>query len=556
MAVARRSRSPARLLLGRRSLGGVELAVAAVVLGVIALVTFGGHIRHGGFYYDDWGVLGIVQFRPPGHSAIGALWPFYSKRPGEVVWYALVDSTLGFHASLQLALAAATLTLELVAIFALMRMLGLAFLHALLICALILVFPFSDSQWLWAIMSMATLACVMGLLAVILAIKALESGGRRALALHAASLLLFVASILSYEVFAGLGCLAGAAYTARVGLRRARVRWALDVVVILGTLLAAKLWLPADRATPVTTQSSSSIAHHAWLILKQGTNVISAAATPTGSPGEPVVLGAIALVLVAAAFAAWRLPARDPVRPVLRRWLAIAVIGSVVAAAAWAVYLPAIDYYSPGSAGTGNRVNGMAGVGVVLFLYSTGVLLAALLWRLLTPTDWGRRLAAWPLSPVAAVVLGTLVLGAGYARHARRDARVWNEAIVEQRRVLATIKALLPHPRARPVSLYAFDYPRQVRTWVGVFAYPWDFSSALVHAYGFTGIGGIPTGHGATFECAARAFYPTNFGYGRGLGSPYGHAYFVDVAARRAVAVGDRSTCLKVTRALRAGASI
>jgi hypothetical protein len=546
----------ARLLLGRRSLGGGELAVAALVLGVIALVAFGGHVRHGGFYYDDWGVLGIVRFRAHGQSAIGALWPFYSKRPGEVVWYALVDSTLGFHASLQLALAAATLTLELLAIFALMRMLGLAFLHSLLICALILVFPFSDSQWLWAIMSMATLACAIGVLAVILAIKALESRGRRALALHAASLLLFVASILSYEVFAVLGCLAGAAYAVRVGLRRARVRWALDVVVILGTLLAAKLWLPADRATPVTTQSTSSIAHHAWLIVKQGANVISAATTPSGSLGEPLVLGAIALVLGAAALAAWRLPASDAVRPVLRRWLSIAVVGSIVAAAAWAVYLPAIDYYSPGSAGTGNRVNGMAGVGVVLFLYSTGVLFAALLWRLLRPTDWGRRLAAWPLSPVAAVVLGALVLGGGYVRHARSDARVWNEAIVEQRRVLATIKALLPHPRARPVSLYAFDYPRQVRTWIGVFAYPWDLSSALVHAYGFTGVGGIPTGRGASFECATSAFYPTNFGYGRALGSPYGHAYFVDVAARRAVAVDDRSTCLHVTRALRAGASI
>jgi hypothetical protein len=547
----------ARRLLGRQGLGSGELGLAALVLGLLAVVTFGGHVRHGGFYYDDWGVLGIVQFRPQHiHSAVGSLWPYYSKRPGEVLWYALVDSTLGFHASLQLALAAATLMLEVLAVFALMRMLGLALLHSLLICALVLVFPFSDSQWLWAIMSMATVACTIGLLAVILAIEALERDGRRALALHAASLLLFVASILSYEVFAVVGCLAGAAYAVRVGFRRARVRWAVDVGVILGTLLIAKLWLPADRATPVTTQSSGSVLHHAWMILEQSASLIAAAAVPFGSLDARVVWAPIVLVLAVAALASWRLSASDPARPVLRRWLSIGLIGLLVAVAAWAVYLPAIDYYSPGSAGTGNRVNGLAGVGVVVFLYSTGVLLMALVWRLIAPTRRRRRSAAWPLAPAALVVLGALVLGAGYVRHSRRDARVWNAAVVEQRRVLATIKALLPHLPARPVSLYAFDYPRQVRTWVGVFAYPWDFSSALVHAYGSTGIGGIPTGRGARFECAATAFYPTNYGYGRRLGSPYGHAYFIDVAAHRAVAVTDRPTCLTVTRAVRVGASI
>jgi len=549
-------RALARRLLAAHPLGGRELALAGLLLAVLALVTFIGHIRHGGFYYDDWGVLSIVRFPAPSvHGALSALWPFYSKRPGEVGWYALVDSTLGFHASQQLILAAAMLTLEVLCVFALMRMLGLATLHALLICALVLIFPFSDSQWLWAIMSMATLASSLALIGVMLAIKALESDGRRAIALHAISLALYVASILSYEVFAALGCLAGLAYARRVGLRRARTRWALDVAVILGTLISAKVLLPRDHSTPVTTQSVSGLLHHASLVIDQGSGIFSSALVPIGSPDQRIVLALLLLVFAGAAAMWWRLPVSDPARPLLRGWLVIALIGGLVASAAWAIYLPAIDYYSPGALGTGNRVNGLAGVGVVMFLYATGVLAAACLWRLAIRAGRDRELPTQSPGFALLAVLGALLLGAGYLHRATRDASAWNRAVTEQNRMLATITRLLPqlHPH---VTLYTFDHPTQVGSWVGVFRFPWDLSGALKHAYGFRDIGGVPIDQGTPMVCGVQGFYPFYGGTHRGSGTPYGHAYLVDVKRRRAAPVTDRVRCLTLTRDLRAGTHI
>jgi hypothetical protein len=544
-------------LLGRHRLSGRELALAGLGLSVLALATFIGHIRHGGFYFDDWGVLSIVRFPAHNvHSALSALWPYYSKRPGEVAWYSLVDSTLGFHASLQLILAGLMLTVEVVCVFAVMRMLGLATLHAVLICALVLIFPFSDSQWLWAIMSMATLASALGLLGAILAVKALESDGRRAIALHTVSLALYVVSILSYEVFAVIGCFAGAFYAYRVGLRRARVRWAVDVVVILGTLGAAKLLLPRDLATPVrATQSLSGLVHHATLIVRQGARIFSSAAIPVGAPDYRIVVGVLALLFATAAATWWLAPSSDPMRPVLGRWLTIGLLGLGVAAAAWAIYLPAIDYDSPGAQGTGNRVNGLAGVGIVVFLYACAVLLAAMLWRVATRARAATRMPGQG-ALAALAVAGTLLLGAGYLHRTSRDTRTWNRAIAEQGQMLGTIRQLLPSLAPQRITLYTFHHPTAVSSWVAVFRYPWDLSGALKNEYGFRGIAGVPVSRGTRFACGPGGFYPTNNGYHRGNGALYGQAYFIDVGGRRAVPVTDRASCLRLTGALRTGAAI
>src|SRR5450631_2548582 len=50
----------AERILSRRPLSARELAVAAGLLAALALGMSIGHIRRGGFYYDDWGVLSIV----------------------------------------------------------------------------------------------------------------------------------------------------------------------------------------------------------------------------------------------------------------------------------------------------------------------------------------------------------------------------------------------------------------------------------------------------------------------------------------------------------------
>jgi len=136
-------------------------------------------------------------------------------------------------------------------VYLLLRQLGLAIGHAAAIAALVLTFPFSDSVWLWGVLSLSSLAIAAFLLGLVLALRALQSRGRRALALHGASLALYLLSVVSYEVVAVAGCLTGLLYLRVVGLRRARARWALDAAMIAVTLAITRTVLPIDVATPL-----------------------------------------------------------------------------------------------------------------------------------------------------------------------------------------------------------------------------------------------------------------------------------------------------------------
>ncbi len=257
-----------------------EVLACGFGLGLITVLMCAVHIRNGGFYYDDWSVLALGRFPPPG-GLLPGLWLDYGQRPGQALYYAALDEGLGSQAGPRLALAAVMVALEATCLYALLRRLGLAVRHAAAIAALLLTFPFSDSVWLWGILSLTSLAIAGALLGVILALRALESSSRaRARALHVASLALYVASIASYEVFAVAGCLAGLLYVRTVGFRRARTRWALDILAIGATLAFVRVALPIDIATPSRTQSLAGMATHAGSIAVHGMRLAGAAALP------------------------------------------------------------------------------------------------------------------------------------------------------------------------------------------------------------------------------------------------------------------------------------
>ncbi|TMK26000.1 MAG: hypothetical protein E6G62_03475, partial [Actinobacteria bacterium] len=129
-----------------------------------------------------------------------------------MLYYAALDDAFGSAASPRLALAAAMVVLQATCLYALLRELSVRARDAAAVAALSMIFPFSDSLWLWGVLSLTSLAISAALAGLILALRALRSTGRRALALHAASLALYVASILSYEAFAVAGSLAGLLY--------------------------------------------------------------------------------------------------------------------------------------------------------------------------------------------------------------------------------------------------------------------------------------------------------------------------------------------------------
>jgi hypothetical protein len=503
-----------------------EILACAVGFGLLAFLMCAGHVRSGGFYYDDWSLVALGRF-PGAGGLLHSLWLDYGQRPGQVLYYAALDEAFGAAAGPRLALAAAMVVLQATCLYALLRCLAMRARDAAVIAALALTFPFSDSVWLWGVLSLTSLAISAALLGMILALRALQRTGRRAFALHAASLALYVASILSYEAFAVAGCLAGLLYAQVVGLRRARPRWALDVLVIGVTLAFARLALPIDVATPSRTQSLAGMVHHAGLILTRGARLLGAAALPVTGASPWIGTSAIAAVLVAAAAICVRMPSGDGARPELRRWLALAGVGAVAALAAWAVYLPASDHYAPTAAGTVNRVNAAAAIGIAVLLYSCIVLGARMLVRL-------TRL---PASGGALVVgAAALALGSGYVARSLADARAWDAAAADQRTVLAGMHAALVR-LAGDATVYVYGAPASVGPGIPVLNTTLDLSSAMRVSYSSPRLRGVPTPASASVRCGPRGPLAA------GVSGAYGDSYLLDLPARRALPLLGRAQC-------------
>ena len=58
-----------------------ELIACGLFLGLLTLLMSAVHVRHGGFYYDDWAVLALGRFPLPG-GLLHGLWLNYGQRPG------------------------------------------------------------------------------------------------------------------------------------------------------------------------------------------------------------------------------------------------------------------------------------------------------------------------------------------------------------------------------------------------------------------------------------------------------------------------------------------
>ncbi len=520
----------------RTSVSVAEMLACVCAFGLIAWVMCAAHIRSGGLYYDDWSLLALARF--PGHGGLlHALWLSYGERPGQVLYYAALDQAIGLNGPARLALAAAALVLEVSCLYLLLRQLGFAARHAVAVAALVLTFPFSDSVWLWGVLSLSSLAIAAFLLGAMLALRALQSSPRRALALHGASLSLYVASIVSYEVFAVVGCLTGLLYVHVVGVRRARARWAVDVVVIALTLAVTRLALPIDIATPSRMQPFAGMISHAGLIAVRGVQLAGSAALPVGGLGAWAPAAALAAVLATAASLRLLIARSDPLRLELARWLAIAASGALVAIAAWSVYVPAPDHYAPSLAGTVNRMNAAAAVGVAIVVYAALVLLVRMLGRLLRLPH---RTAA------LALTAATLALAGAYLVRSAGDVRAWDAAAADQQRELADFHTALPRLPAT-ATVYAFGAPQAVGPGIPVLDTSLDLTSAIRISYSSPKLHGAPLAGPASLTCGARGPLAD------ALRGAYGSSYLLDDAKRQAVRLSTPAQCDAARRRAFAG---
>jgi hypothetical protein len=512
-----------------------DALVAAAVLLVVGVAAHGRHLAHGGWYLDDWANAAMTHYPPGGGGFGGAIdWyaGFAADRPVQILYMPLVQTVLGEHMRYHLAWVTFLIVAVGLSLYALLRRLRMPPVHALLIAALVVVFPFSDSVRLWSTAGLISLSLIPYLAGAGWSIALFERGARRRA--HIGPLVLYALSGLTYEATLGLIALAGLLYLTAAGWREIRWRWAADVVLAI----AIAVWVVTH--TEHTTIPLSAQLDHARAIADSGIWMLARAVIPVGSAGVVappsvrwLVLGVIAAVLIAGAVALRMATSDAERRGRLRRWLLFAAGGFVVAAVAWVVYVPADPYFTPFPVGLANRVNAVASIGLVVIVYATvavAVELVALALR--SPA------AAWAVVPVAC---GCLLL-AGYVKTLNDHITTWDAAYQNETAVIGAFKQALPDPPAN-ATIFMTGHPSWQALGVPVFNETWDLNGAVKMQYDRADLSGFSLRQGMSFSCGADAVTAMLGTQPAFAPAPYGRAVLIDAASGRVARPADRGDC-------------
>jgi hypothetical protein len=517
-----------------------ELVFVGLLLLVLAVAIFGRHVRAGGFYYDDWSNAARTVFAPKhGYfGAIDAFRPITGFRPLALLYVPAIHEIFGLHQHEQIAWGVCLAVLMSVALYLGLTTVRLQRLHAFLIAALVLVFPFSDATRMWATAATAHLVIALYLFGLVLALRGLQATTRRsAVVHHAGAVVLYMIAVSTYEIVATVAlcsvilyaCQAGLAHEQwRDSLKRAVRRFVVDVLAIGGVLAWTLSHSGIDQV-----HSTQGGFRHARVIFDEGLSLLAQTALPFGSPSRAITLVPIGLIIVVGAIV-WRSTGLlESSHHEIGRWLVVAVGGLVYAAVAWAVFIPADPYYSPSQLGLGNRVNIVAAIGLVTAVYAVVMLAGTLVLAGLGQ----RRGLASALGGIAA-----LTLGIGYIDRVSADTSTWNLASRDQAVVLSTLRQRLPHP-APGSTILTFGNVAWTAPGVPVFASSWDLNGAAELLYGDSSLNAYPMLAGTATVCGPDSVYPTGDGYGPKYGKPYEHLYLVDVSSGRVAAPRNAAQC-------------
>jgi hypothetical protein len=531
---AQRARKALRRVTREEPMSRREALIAAVLLGALAGGLFGSHIGQGGFYSDDWN-LAYLYANPNSHGAIGIVKTFYAitpSRPVLSIYLPFTYAVFGMNPALHLLWITSLAVVASLLLFVTLRMLNLAPLHAWVISALALVFPFSDSTRLWATAGLNSFAVVLFLAGVPLALRALSKHGKRAIAFHLASVALYAAAIEAYDITTGLVLVTGAVYFQRAR-RPAIVRWGIDIV------LAAALALLKRHQTHQYVQSFGEALHHGRLIWFQALDLFRRSLLPYGPHLSIRDTWVLLLVLLAASAAVMK--ARPDRRRIhLRRWLAVAIAGILTSVGGYLALIPAAGYYAPDLPGVGNRINVGAEIGFAILVYATIMLVAFL------ALDWTRR------GRVAATALATaalMVVSIGFVKRTVSDASTWDSAAAAEQSVLSVLDRTVPNKGPKQ-TIYLWGHRTEAGEQIPIFDSTWDLIYALRLHWRSSTVSAFPMLTTTAFHCGTHVMYPSGGLYGspsvRGAGASatYGAATFVDYASRRAMLVRTKADCV------------
>jgi hypothetical protein len=509
-----------------------ELGAAAVLFALLALVAYGYHVAHGGFYTDDWANAAGYHFAdsPRYWNAVAEIRQVVGGRPVMALLLPLPHALLGLDPTLHLALAALLGIAAALCLFVLLRTLEMPPAHAWAIAALALLFPWSDSLRLWPAASLNTISICFFLVGLTIALRGFRYSGRRGTAMHAGAALLYLLSVLTYEVTAAAALLAGLLYLGRAPRPVVLRAWLVDVVAVMGGLIFSLTATVSSRHVGSLSERVGDLPRFTREFLL----LLAAALQPFGTMGRP--LQALLLLLAGVVIVAALLRLRRHGDPALRFWLRWAAIGLVAVGAAYFMFLG--SHLHPLDPGIDNRINVFAGLGVCLLVYAIVACAAHLL------------VGSHSLATGLALGLAA-VIAVGYGTRLASDEADWKNAADRQAEIVKGADAGLSSV-PRGTTVLSFGAPAQTAPGVPVFSRFWDLGGALRLHSGGAVTSAYPVYEGVSVSCERRLAIDGGEGYGR-FELPYQRLYFGDLDAGRGAWVASRASCDKALRRLRPG---
>lgn len=468
-----------------------ELVAAWGALGLLSFLLFLPHILHGGFYLDDWADA-AATLHPSGGSDLMSVFSYFndllsSCRPVLIVFIPLKYLLFGTHIKLLLIVSIGLAFLAAALTYAVLRVLKVPWYHAWVIAALTVAYPWFDSTRFWESANPITLAVVFAFAGLWMALVGLSRGSWR---LHAGAALLYLLSMLSYEVTLPFIATAGVLYTARNGWRAARFRWATDLVMVA----VAGLWNRTH--TPKAISSISDNLDHLQQIVTQSGELLARTLFPLGiQPHTSTMLVGLAAIFAFGFVLDFLLPSARTARSAwgLRDWLLLGTGGLLVAALGWVIFVPADPYYTPSIFGVTNRVNGLAGFGLVLVVYAAIGIVGSATGQLVNGRSW--------IAPVTTLALA-LMLGAAYVHVLERHSRLWSDAYSYERTAIDAFHSTFP-TLPHGTTVFAGNYPTNVTLGVTIFTATWDLDGAVKLTYADPTLRAYPITEELPLECLA-----------------------------------------------------
>jgi hypothetical protein len=436
----------------------------------------------------------------------------------------LPDALFGTNVQAQLVLAVSLGALTAWCFYLFLRALSLGPIHAMPIAVLSFLFPWSDASRLWATASINNLAVCAYLIGSVVALRGLRAGGFRSVVLHGAAMILYLLSLVIYEVAACAIALSILLYRTRAPLQRATRRWFLDLLLVLTVLGLSAIYTSRVRFVASPTQRLHDIPDFA----QQGLAILASSFLPSALDSR--IAKAAMLVGITAVIAYALMQSRKAQRDELRDWLRVLGVAALGVVAAYVMFLGSSLY--PSSQGLDTRLHLFAGLALSASCYAIVALAVNLL-------PFGSR------QSLALIAAGGLVLAVGFGIRARDDIDRWDAAPVAQRNFIAALKRTVQRPPSNS-TIFSFGYPGEISPGIPIFSHEWDLNGALRLSYNDPSLNGLPILRRDQINCEKHLVYASSVG--RGHGAKYGKAIFVDVTTHHRLILRSQSECAAALR--------